>query len=219
MLSETIRCVECGYDLRGSCASDRCPECGTDTAISYDRLRRWKYRLRRRPWRWCLAAATSVAIVVTALSGYLRLEETWACVKCGKVETRHIHGYWIPATDVRILQIAGAIEPAWVPTTLPNLLDPERTCQHTWVLDSCSFRSSRGGRIGGGPLKTHPGSIIDADDFDEFISANPHVVHTLPAKLREAIRTRTFAVEDFLIAEYCQWLRRTKGIECFFDTQ
>jgi hypothetical protein len=56
--------------------------------------------------------------------------------------------------------------------------------------------------------------VIDEEDFDEFIDANPQVVRGLRAKIRDSLLQGVPAVRDFLETEYCDWLMRTKGVEC-----
>ena len=179
--SPGLRCASCGYDLRGTLKSERCPECGFPVAMSLARGGR-RPTLVVRVGRFFIRHYKATGLTALGLAFALGLIESYAegtrdyyCVSCGRVRWEHATGLCVP------FSLDGPCvfgRYTWVGHFAPEsgitkFLDPNGECDHRWILNSDYVRGILGPRGPGGRRDVTSAAVSDHPDFPAFLDELP----------------------------------------------
>ncbi len=202
LLMPEVKCVECGYDLRGTMRDGLCPECGSVAEASLT-PRTWLAALLRRiSWKKLFYLSLIALGAFVIASTYLEVTSSYYCTNCTRIEHRSHLGFG--STDNERPWITLRSNKRLSPdkkTPLVKYLDPHRKCQHTWC-----FMGTTGVELGGKWYACAVGSAPDftsifrPNDFDKFMKESPAVV----TELRQRIQ-RQEELSEWLFWAYYDW--------------
>lgn len=196
-----LRCITCGYDLRGTYRDGVCPECGTP-AINSEGRSPFSTCLKRRLRRMLPYICASLMIAFIALS-YLKVEEAWVCPECARSYYHDFHTLRTPFTHIEFPRIPAGRPHHDLPTQLTAYLDPEGNCAHEWR----PFGDSASGLLGGWRgIGLHPAGtwVAYEEDFDAFIASMTKKYPNLEEEIRRRIRERD-SLAGWMSDEYMTW--------------
>lgn len=177
-------CVLCGYDLRGTAPSSRCPECGTDVTESAAAVRTRWWRLRDLRWRRIIALAVCLLVLGVVVLGHVHKTDYWMCSECAAQRDTNSQLFGFPIGQSRFVEIQGA-ETIQLRRDRPivRLLDPHGKCKHSWMLLGSS--SSGPGWCALGHSPDLLSNVPDQEHgFTELVAENPGVVERVRSSLR-----------------------------------
>ncbi len=194
----SLPCASCGYDLRGSLASDKCPECEHAIAESIALARRGPNiatrmcRVFRRHYVAAGLTAFGLAIALGSLLSYRERTSDYYCPLCARVRWQHTTGLAVPFTDLWVVEVHTRTEAFRPDTAISRHLDPAGNCTHDWVLNSAYDKDVFGPR--GPQSRRDVTSCACATDEDmlAFLRELPNA----SMQLTEHIRER----------DLCEWL-------------
>lgn len=166
-LMPPVRCITCGYDLRGTYRDGVCPECGTAASVSESQvpLSRRVRELLRRARRFIICALVLIAVLVLS---YREGIEMRVCPDCARVSTVHFQALAIPFTRLHMIRLP-EMKSLMVFREIPLVLhlDPASTCQHSWVTWADTYSSGLFYEYS----ENNPAYcwVTDAEDFDVFL--------------------------------------------------